>query len=126
MNDTDELFRSSSRTDTPPKQDADRDEGEIEELEEQADFYYTRAEVLLYLLCEKMPALQLAATVSRAKEVSSEMFEIDARISGLRQFVSRLVLDLMQVRERCEKEDCGQHTAPDPDPNSLTKEEDTP
>ena len=105
MNDTDELFRSLSRADGPPKQDADRDEGEIEELEERAEFYYTRTEVLLYLLCTRVPAIELAALVSQSKSMSHEMFEPDARISGLRDFVSKLILDLMQVLERCEKDD---------------------
>lgn len=78
---------------------------EIEDLEEESDFHYTRTEVLLYLLCDELPALRLEQIVHRASNLSHEQFEEDSRGTGLRDFVGHLVLDLMQVRSRREKED---------------------
>ena len=85
---------------------------EIEALEEQGDFYYTRTEVLLYLLCDKLPPMHLSGLVSQAKYMTNEMFMRDSATTGLEGFIRRLMLELMQSKERrkaenaCQVYDC--------------------
>lgn len=67
-------------------------EGETDDSE--ADRFYLRTKVLLFLLCQYVPAINLAALCSSASRIREGAFLVDLHIAGLDEFIRHLAQEL--------------------------------